>query len=512
MSGILDSLSSLVDKAKDKLNESLVNDKKPSNLQSNSRKQLEQLKKTKEDSYNNNGIDPSVNEGKWIIADKKDNTHELMKNITWARNQLGKEILEFFIEYDERNVSSDGKLYKNRLEEEFDEDKDLSLEYNNNAYVEQENIYVENNLGIDKRKDIDPNKSIGDLILEWMKCGTFMSSSIYGFDGMKIDFSSIGFDVDSAINYLIRNYSTTKSSGVCARAVRESLVAGGLDTSGNPINAIEYVRFLPKLGFKLIRYVKYDNNYSTYMTGMAVPGDIAVMANPKGGAGHICMYCGGKDKRWNSDFKQNRAWVYGGQCGLLYIYRFAGMEKAIVSGNIKIPQAGGSGIKNGVIITKWLSQRLNLSPINVIGFAGCWMQESQCNPSLYNKAEKSGKFKGSSANGAGYGAGIAQWSNQRKFNVMRMMKTSQPIETWPLEMQLNAAVKELRTPFINKLKNCNSIEQSVDLVLRGYENGGGGSGPLASVAQINKYTWDGGYAGAMAKRVGYAKQVWAALS
>jgi len=45
------------------------------------------------------------------------------------------------------------------------------------------------------------------------------------------------------------------------------------------------------------------------------------------------------------------------------------------------------------------------------------MAESRCDPKAYNKAEKSGRFKGSSANGGGYGAGLAQWSNTWKQSI-----------------------------------------------------------------------------------------------
>ena len=65
------------------------------------------------------------------------------------------------------------------------------------------------------------------------------------------------------------------------------------------------------------------------------------------------------------------------------------------------------GVKSGVYITKKLMSALNLKDYQAVGFAGCWMEESHCDPSAYNKAEKNGTFKGSSANGQGYGAGLA---------------------------------------------------------------------------------------------------------
>lgn len=302
----------------------------------------QQLREVKAEAFTSSDIDTTVdNSPNWVL-DGEDETNELLSNLTWVRNQLGKEVLESFLEYDEKDYNDKTRQWTpNALEEEFDEDKKLSLKYNNKAYLEEEQAYAQNVEGVAKTKsEIDVNRSVADLILEWKKTGKL--------DGMSADLSFFGFpgntgnwDLAASIRFLESN-TGTESKHQCAKYVRMALEAGGLSTAGRPVNAKEYVHFLPSIGFKYIRLVKYDAPYATYMK-MAMPGDIAVMECPKGGPGHICMYTG---KQWISDFKQNRAWVYGGQCGLLYIFRYAQIQQGVGMGAL----AGGStGISNEML-------------------------------------------------------------------------------------------------------------------------------------------------------------------
>ena len=330
--GLLDALKTLIEDTSESKKPKQTNKNKSSDSTAKSNKA--ELDKVKKDAYTPNGIDPSVSEPQWVLADEEDGTHELMKNLTWARNQLGKEILESFLEYNERNIKG-GHEYHNLLEEEFDSNQDLSLKYDNEAYFEEEKNYQENQVG--STNYIDNDKSIGDLILEWMKTGHFNGSFDLGSFGMDFSGGVIGnWDLGKSINHLI-SASHEKSTHRCAKYVREAIEAGGLSLAGHPENAIEYVRFLPTIGFKHIKTIKYDPPYKTYMRE-AMPGDIAIMPNPKGGPGHICMYTG---KQWISDFRQSRAWVYGGQCGLLYIFRYISIIQGIKMGNLS---AGASGI------------------------------------------------------------------------------------------------------------------------------------------------------------------------
>lgn len=337
--GLLDSIESFfgIESKEDKKKEQKKRESKKAASPS------QQLKQVQKDAFTSSEIDlsPNTDAPNWIL-DGEDETNTLISNITWSRNQLGKEILESFLEYDEKDYNDKTKQWMpNILEDEFDKDKKLSLKYDNQAYLEEEQAYVQNTEGVAKTKDeIDCNRSIADLILEWKKTGKL--------DGMSSDLSFFGFpgntgnwDLAASIRFL-ESETGNQSKHQCAKYVRMALEAGGISTAGRPVNAKEYVHFLPSIGFKHIRLVKYDAPYATYMK-MAMPGDIAVMECPKGGPGHICMYTG---KQWISDFKQNRAWVYGGQCGLLYIFRYAQIQQGVGMGTL----AGGStGISNEML-------------------------------------------------------------------------------------------------------------------------------------------------------------------
>lgn len=180
-----------------------------------------------------------------------------------------------------------------------------------------------------------------------------------------------------------------------------------------------------------------------------------------------------------------------------------------------------AGVIRGVYIAKVLMQQWGLKDFQAAGFPGCFMAESRCNPQAYNKAEKAGRFKGSSANGAGYGAGLAQWSNTWKRDIQRMFNRYSPIESWTLDQQIQIVIRTCKPTFINMIRGCSSVTQSTDLVLRGYENGGGGSGGLRSKQSMKAYTWcknvyiadvgrrnfPDGYIGALAERTAWANQV-----
>lgn len=339
--GIFSAIGSLIDEGLKKVG--IKNDEtkgQPKKKSSSSQSASKKLNEVKKESYNDNWVDQSITEDNWEFENGKDNTHELMRNITWARNQLGKEILESFLEYDERNVDKFGKDKGNQLEEEFDDDMNLSLKYLNEAYLEEEKNYRENNKEvIHDTANPDPNKSIGDLILEWMKTDAFGNADMNLFGEF---IGTCGkWDIGASINFLEKN-TTSKSHGMCAKYVRMALEAGGLSTEGRPSWAIDYIKFLPKIGFKPVKIIAHNNNYDNYMKKSVFIGDIAVMANPKGGPGHICLYTG---KRWISDFKQSRAWVYSGDCGLLYIFRYQGMSESGIGGMGAAMSGVGTAIK-----------------------------------------------------------------------------------------------------------------------------------------------------------------------
>lgn len=182
----------------------------------------------------------------------------------------------------------------------------------------------------------------------------------------------------------------------------------------------------------------------------------------------------------------------------------------------------GKKLLNGVYITKKIMDTWHLKDFQAAGFAGCFMEESGCDPGAYNAAEKSGRFKGSSANGSGYGAGLAQWSNAWKRQIQKQFHNYKPIENWSLDQQIAIVTQGCSESFINLLRKTTSVGQSTDIVLRGYENGSGGKGTkLRSQQSMKAYTWcktsymaDGsrrtfkdGYIGALTCRTSWANAV-----
>ena len=66
----------------------------------------------------------------------------------------------------------------------------------------------------------------------------------------------LDYDVNAAVEHL-KNNAHEKSQGQCAKAVREALEAGGLNTDGRPASAKVYDNFLPTLGFHKVYLTDY---------------------------------------------------------------------------------------------------------------------------------------------------------------------------------------------------------------------------------------------------------------
>lgn len=180
------------------------------------------------------------------------------------------------------------------------------------------------------------------------------------------------------------------------------------------------------------------------------------------------------------------------------------------------------GVKNGVYITNKIMKAFGLKDYQAVGFAGCWMSESCCNPGAYNKKERNGTFKGSTANGAGYGAGLAQWSNSWKTSIQKQFNRYTPIETWTMDQQIEIVIQGCKPAFINMLRNAKSAAQSTDIILRGYENGSGGKSTqmrsqesmksytwckTSYIADIGKQTFPDGYIGALTARTAWSNKI-----
>lgn len=128
------------------------------------------------------------------------------------------------------------------------------------------------------------------------------------------------FNLDAAITALHNNAAVnlktgkpkdpTKSSHLCAKAVRMAMEAGGLNTTGRPNYGGNYGPFLQKHGWSEVK-------------GTPQKGDIAV-TKPHGthSMGHISMYDG---QKWISDFVQRDKFVYSSaNDSNTTIYRYQG--------------------------------------------------------------------------------------------------------------------------------------------------------------------------------------------
>lgn len=129
----------------------------------------------------------------------------------------------------------------------------------------------------------------------------------------------IDWKVGKSIKNLLNNANKTSTSS-CAKYIRKALQAGGIVVNGNPIYAKDYhfKNYLKSIGFNHIKTI--DPKNTDYIP---LPGDIAVMESPMGGAGHICMWSGNE---WISDFKQSNIYPYrakGINSNNCYIYRWS---------------------------------------------------------------------------------------------------------------------------------------------------------------------------------------------
>lgn len=159
----------------------------------------------------------------------------------------------------------------------------------------------------------------------------------------------------------------------------------------------------------------------------------------------------------------------------------------------KPQQIKGNSLENGKRVISALMSRLNLSKEQAAGIAGVMMSESGINPASYNKAEKSGKLKGSSANGAGYGAGMLQWSNSRKRAALRLIgKEGSNIEDLSLEDQIEMLARELEGPYKSTLAGIRSSRNASEAAATMYcHNVGGFSSSInpatkQEIEQMNK--------------------------
>lgn len=123
--------------------------------------------------------------------------------------------------------------------------------------------------------------------------------------------SEVSFDLDSAIKELNDNaMPLNQYEGHCAANIREALEAGGIDTTGHPIDAKDYGDFLENRGFKAADESAINEPQK---------GDIVVIQPNEDGShshGHIAMYDG---EKWVSDAEQRN--YSAGLTGDYTVYR-----------------------------------------------------------------------------------------------------------------------------------------------------------------------------------------------
>lgn len=135
---------------------------------------------------------------------------------------------------------------------------------------------------------------------------------------------------------------------------------------------------------------------------------------------------------------------------------------------------------------------------------GTLQAESGLNPAIH------AQMKGDS------GEGLAQWTGSRKNLFWNTLEKIEPgakkrygsIVNVPLERQLDVVMAE-RPDVTFAINNAKDLHTATDLMLRGYENGGGNVNSLASKGQINSIygKWNNGYDRQFNTRLGYAKSL-----
>lgn len=158
-----------------------------------------------------------------------------------------------------------------------------------------------------------------------------------------------------------------------------------------------------------------------------------------------------------------------------------------------------SGNSNSAIIMNTLMDRLQLTREQAAGIMGVIQAESHGDPAIFNKKEKAGTHKGSSANGAGYGVGIIQWSLGRKKTALKLIgKENSRIEDLSLEDQIEMMIKELEGPYrhaLNGIRKCTNARDAAATFYCHNVAGYSSSDNIATQEEINAKNRRYGHAG-----------------
>ena len=145
-----------------------------------------------------------------------------------------------------------------------------------------------------------------------------------------------------------------------------------------------------------------------------------------------------------------------------------------------------------------------MSRTGAAAIVGTLQAESGLDPTVH------ARMKGDS------GEGLAQWTGSRKKNFWKTLEAIEPgaqkrygsIDRVPLERQLDVVLAE-RPSVTNAIHSAKDISTATDIMLRGYENGGGTIGTIASKGQMDKIygKWNNGYNNQMKRRLGNASNL-----
>lgn len=145
-----------------------------------------------------------------------------------------------------------------------------------------------------------------------------------------------------------------------------------------------------------------------------------------------------------------------------------------------------------------------INPIGASAIVGTLQAESSLDPTIH------AKMKGDS------GEGLAQWTGSRKKQFWATLERIEPgakkkygtIDKVPFERQLDVVLHE-RPDVTNAINNSKDLATATDIMLRGYENGGGGLHNMASTKQMDSIygKWNNGYSNQMTRRLGNASKI-----
>lgn len=127
-----------------------------------------------------------------------------------------------------------------------------------------------------------------------------------------------------------------------------------------------------------------------------------------------------------------------------------------------------------------LMQQYDLSNEQASALTGVWYAESNLKPHIHEIGKESNPYAGQ---------GIAQWTGRQRQQhardiYKRIYGKDKQIKQMTLDEQINVAVAEFkeRTGNWQRFLNAKNLNEAVDIVWRGYENGG--TNQLASMAQM----------------------------